>query len=146
MVEVRETLSVGEKSMRWLSLIVVLCIALPSHAVSLRESRLQDTLKQVAEQSSEGTPRTINDDIVDEGFSSDGNELINHLSVNEAYAEQLQRDPLIVRTQLQASVCADQRFRRLMDMGATLTYHFSITGSTRPVLTHSFVAEHCQSL
>lgn len=132
--------------MRWLSLVVVLCIALPSHAVSLRESRLQDTLKQVATQSSEGTPRTINADIVDEGFSSEGTELINHLSVNAAYAEQLQHDPLVVRTQLQASVCADQRFRRLMDMGATLTYHFAITGSSQPVLTHSFVAEHCQSL
>lgn len=132
--------------MRWLSLLVVLCIALPSHAVSLRESRLHDTLKQVATQSSEGTPRTINDDIVDEGFSSEGTELINHLSVNEVYAEQLQQDPLVVRTQLQASVCADQRFRRLMDMGATLTYHFAITGSSQPVLTHSFVAEHCQSL
>lgn len=132
--------------MRWLPLLVVLCIALPSHAASLRESRLQDTLERVAAQSSEGTPRTINDDIVDEGFSSEGSELINHLSVNEAYAEQLQRDPLIVRTQLQASVCADQRFRRLMDMGATLTYHFAISGSSRPVLTHSFVAEHCQAL
>ncbi|MFO7705638.1 MAG: PA3611 family quorum-sensing-regulated virulence factor [Halopseudomonas sp.] len=132
--------------MRWLSLLVVLCIALPSHAVSLRESRLHDTLKQVASQSSEGTPRTLNDDIVDEGYSSEGTELINHLSVNEAYAEQLQQDPLVVRTQLQASVCADQRFRRLMDMGATLTYHFAITGSSQPVLTHSFVADHCQSL
>ncbi|KAA0695823.1 hypothetical protein DT594_00130 [Halopseudomonas laoshanensis] len=146
MVEVRDTIIVGENSMRWLSLLVVLCIALPSHAVSLRESRLQDTLKQVAEQSSEGAPRTINDNIVDEGYSSEGTELINHLSVNQGYAEQLQRDPLVVRTQLQASVCADQRFRRLMDMGATLTYHFSVTGSSRPVLTQSFVAEHCQAL
>lgn len=132
--------------MRWMSLFVLLCIALPSQATSLRETRLQDTLRQVALQSSEGTPRTLNDDIVDEGYTSEGSELINYLSVNESYAQQLQRDPLIVRTQLQASVCADQRFRRLMDMGATLTYHFAITGSSRPVLTHSFVADHCQAL
>ncbi|MFT6429802.1 MAG: hypothetical protein ACJATR_000892 [Halopseudomonas sp.] len=33
-----------------------------------------------------------------------------------------------------------------MDMGATLTYHFVLTDSTQPVLTQSFVAEHCQSL
>ncbi|MFN3581053.1 MAG: PA3611 family quorum-sensing-regulated virulence factor [Pseudomonas sp.] len=132
--------------MRWLSLLIVLFIALPSHAVSLRETRLQETLKEVAEQSSEGTPRAINDDITDEGFSSQGTELINHLSVKEDYANQLQSDPLLVRTQLQASVCADQRFRRLMDLGATLTYHFAISGSSQPVLTHSFVSEHCQAL
>lgn len=135
--------------MRWLTLsstlILASIIALPGQAQSLREMRLQETLEDVAEQSSVGTPRALNDDIVDEGFSALDGQLINYLSVNEAYAEQLQSDPLVVRSQLQASVCSNQQFRQLMDMGATLTYHFVLTGTTRPVLTHSFVAEHCQS-
>ena len=132
--------------MRWLIMLFAITIALPSQAISLRETRLQETLKEVAEQSSEGTPRAMNDDITDEGFSANGSELINHLSVTSDYAAQLQRDPILVRSQLQASVCADQRFRRLMDMGATLTYHFVINQSDTPVLTQSFVADHCQSL
>ncbi|AQZ96534.1 PA3611 family quorum-sensing-regulated virulence factor [Halopseudomonas phragmitis] len=132
--------------MRWFTVLIALLIALPSHAISLREMRLQETLKQVAEQSSEGTPRAVNADITDEGFVANGSELVNHLSVNAEYAERLQSDPLLVRSQLQASVCADQRFRRLLDMGATLTYHFVIADSGQPVLTQSFVADHCQAL
>ncbi|GGC85976.1 PA3611 family quorum-sensing-regulated virulence factor [Halopseudomonas salina] len=135
--------------MRWLTLsttlLVATLIALPSQAQSLREMRLQETLEDIAEQSSIGTPRPLNDDIVDEGFSARDGHLINYLSVNEAYAAQLQSEPLVVRSQLQASVCSNQQFRRLMDMGATLTYHFVLTDTTQPVLTHSFVSEHCQS-
>lgn len=135
--------------MRWLtlssSLILAAIIALPAQAQSLRDMRLQETLEDVAEESSIGTPRPLNDDIVDEGFSALDGHLINYLSVNQTYAEQLQAEPLVVRSQLQASVCANQQFRRLMDMGATLTYHFVLTDTTQPVLTHSFVAEHCQS-
>ena len=58
----------------------------------------------------------------------------------------MQEDPLLIRTQLQASVCTDLRFRRLLDMGATLTYHFMIKDSDQPVVTQSFIAEHCQTL
>lgn len=135
--------------MRWLTLSSLLLtasmLALPVQAQSLRDIRLQETLEEVAEKSSVGTPRPLNDDIVDEGFSARDGQLINYLSVNEGYADQLQSEPLVVRSQLQASVCANQEFRLLMDMGATLTYHFVLTGTTRPVLTHSFVSEHCQS-
>lgn len=136
--------------MRWLTLLTTLMlasvIALPAHAESLREIRLQETLEDVARESSAGTPRRLNDDIVDEGFSAEDGQLINYLSVDQTYAAQLQADPLIVRSQLQASVCANQQFRRLMDMGATLTYHFVLTDTRGPVLTHSFVSEHCDSL
>lgn len=135
--------------MRWLTLSTVLFLAsvisLPGQAQSLREMRLQETLEDIAEQSSVGTPRPLNDDIVDEGFSALDGQLINYLSVNETYAEQLQSEPLIVRSQLQASVCNNPQFRQLMEMGATLTYHFVLTDTTRPVLTHSFVAEHCEA-
>lgn len=132
--------------MRWLPLLLAFFLAAPAQAASLRDVRLEETLKQVATQSSEGTPRAINDNITDMGFEAQGDELINRLSVEAAYAERMQQDPLLIRTQLQASVCTDQRFRRLLDMGATLTYHFMIKGSDQPVLTQSFIAEHCQTL
>ena len=132
--------------MRYLSVVVALLIALPAHAVSLRDTRLENTLRHVAEQSSADTPRKLNEFIVDEGFSVQGKELINHLSVDDLYAARMQNDPLVVRGQLQTSVCADQRFRRLLDMGATLTYHFVLTETQQPVLTQSFVADHCQSM
>lgn len=132
--------------MRWLTLLVPLMLTLPVHAVSLQESQLEETLKTVAERSSKGTPRPLNDDIVDQGYAAKGNELVNFLSVAPEYAESMQEQPLIVRTQLQDSVCSDQQYRRLLDMGATLTYHFVLTGTTQPVLTQRFVAAHCQAL
>lgn len=132
--------------MRYLIVMLTLLIALPSQAASLRETRLESALKTVAEQSSKGTPRQLNANIVDEGFTAQGQELINHLTVDTAYASRMQGDPLVVRSQLQSSVCADQRFRRLLDMGATLTYHFVLADSNQPVLTQSFVADHCQAM
>lgn len=126
-------------------LLVTSILAFPAQAQSLRDMRLQETLQEVARKSSVGTPRPLNDDIVDEGFSAKDDQLINYLSVNADYAEQLQSEPLVVRSQLQSSVCTNQQFRILMDMGATLTYHFVLTDTTRPVLTHSFVSEHCQA-
>src|SRR5690554_1316149 len=132
--------------MRYLIVLIILIIALPAQAVSLRDTRLEDTLRNVAVQSSTDTPRQLNEFIVDEGFSAKGKELINHLSVDSHYAARMQNDPLVVRSQLQSSVCADQRFRRLLDMGATLTYHFVLTDSQQPILTQSFIANHCQSM
>lgn len=132
--------------MRYLILFITLLIALPSHAISLRDTRLENTLRNVAEQSSVDTPRELNEFIVDEGFSTKGKELINHLSVAPQYATRMQSDPLVVRSQLQTSVCANQRFRRLLDMGATLTYHFVLEETQQPVLTQSFVADHCQTM
>ena len=132
--------------MRFPVLMLTLLIAMPLSAASLRETQLQQTLQEVAEQNNRDRPRQMNEHIVDEGLTASGSELINFLSVGPDYASQMQADPLVVRTQLQSSVCADQRLRRLMDMGATLSYHFVLTGSTQPVLTQSFVAEHCQQL
>lgn len=127
------------------ALLLASLLALPAQAQSLRELQLQETLEEVAQKSSVGTPRPLNEDITDEGFSAEDSQLINFLSVDPDYAEQLQSEPLIVRSQLQSSVCANQQFRLLMDMGASLTYHFVLTGTKQPVLTHSFVAEHCQA-
>lgn len=132
--------------MRYLIVVLVLLVTLPAQAVSLRDTRLEETLRNVAAQSSKDTPRKLNEFIVDEGFSAEGKELINHLSVDGQYAVRMQSDPLVVRSQLQSSVCADQRFRRLLDMGATLTYHFVLTDTHQPILTQSFVADHCLSM
>jgi hypothetical protein len=132
--------------MRWIVLLVTTLLVLPAHAASLRELQLQEMLKEVALVSSEGTPRAVNADITDEGYSVEGSELINYLSVQPNYAERMQAEPLLVRTQLQASVCADQRFRRLLDLGATLTYHFVLTNTNQPVLTQRFISSHCQAM
>lgn len=132
--------------MRYLMVLIALLIALPAQAVSLRDTRLEDTLRNVAAQSSTDTPRKLNEFIIDEGFSAKGKELINHLSVEAQYATRMQNDPLVVRSQLQTSVCADQRFRRLLDMGAILTYHFVLEDTQQPILTQSFVADHCQAM
>ncbi|UAW97610.1 hypothetical protein KEM63_12470 [Halopseudomonas nanhaiensis] len=132
--------------MRLPLLVLTMLLATSLSAASLREAQLEQTLQNVAEQNNRDRPRQMNEQITDEGLTVSGTELINFLSVAPDYAEQLQADPLVVRTQLQASVCADQRLRRLMDMGATLSYHFVLTGSTQPVLTQSFIAEHCQQL
>lgn len=132
--------------MRYLTVLIALLIALPAQAVSLRDTHLENTLRNVAVQSSTDAPRKLNEHIVDEGFSAKGKELINHLSVEAQYAARMQNDPLVVRSQLQASVCADQRFRRLLDMGATLTYHFVLEDTQQPILTQSFVADHCQAM
>ena len=132
--------------MRYLIVALALLITLPAQAVSLRDTRLAETLRDVAKQSSEDTPRKLNEFMTDEGFSAQGRELIDYISVTEEYAAHMQEAPLVVRTQLQSSVCADQRFRRLLDMGATLTYHFSLEGSQQPILTQSFIADHCQEM
>ncbi len=132
--------------MRWSLVLLALMVALPSHAVSLRDMRLQETLTSVAQTSSEGTPRAINEDITDLGFRAEGSELINRLAVEPDYAERMQEDPVLIRSQLQSSVCSNQRFRQLMDMGATLSYHFVLKDSEQPVLTQSFIANHCHSL
>ena len=132
--------------MRYLIVLLALSVALPAQAVSLRDTRLEDTLRTVAKNSSQDTPRKVNEHIVDQGFSVQGTELVNHLSVDTGYAAQMQSEPLMVRSQLQTSVCADQRFRRLLDMGATLTYHFVLAQTDQPILTQSFVADHCQAM
>ena len=101
--------------MRWLPLLLAASLAAPIQAASLRDIRLTETLQQVAAQSSENTPREINSNITDLGFSAKGDELINRLAVDPEYAQRMQEDPLLIRSQLQSSVCTDLRFRRLLD-------------------------------
>ncbi len=62
---------------------LALCFVLPTaaHAASLKDFELSKMLEKVAKESSVGTPRAINEDILDQGYTVEGNQLINHLSV-----------------------------------------------------------------
>jgi hypothetical protein len=115
-----------------------------TQAASLKDYELTRSLEKIAKQSSEGTPRAMNDDITDQGFSVEGHELINHLSVRDSHATQMRANPELVRRQLSSSVCANQGFRNLMARGAVLRYEFSEYQSNRPVATERFRDADCE--
>ncbi len=131
--------------MRRLTTLLVLCLALPAaHAASLQEKQLSDLLEQVARESSVGTPRAINEDILDEGYSVDHTELVNYLSVQPRHAAQMRDNPGQVRDQLAQSVCANQGLRELMQQGATLRFEFREYQSEKPIATERYTAADCQ--
>lgn len=70
---------------------LALCFVLPTaaHAASLKDFELSKMLEKVAKESSVGTPRAINEDILDQGYTVEGNQLINHLSVRASHAERM---------------------------------------------------------
>ncbi|MCY1561793.1 putative quorum-sensing-regulated virulence factor [compost metagenome] len=100
-------------------------------------------LEKVAKESSVGTPRAINEDILDQGYTVEGNELVNHLSVREGHAAQMRGNPDSVRTQLANSVCRNTGYRQLLASGAVLRYEFSEYKSNRPVTTERFGKADC---
>ncbi|MEK1906606.1 MAG: quorum-sensing-regulated virulence factor family protein [Pseudomonas sp.] len=124
--------------------LFALSLVLPAvHAASLNDFELTRMLNQVAKESSVGTPRAINEDILDQGYTVDGNELINHLSVRERHAAQMRGNPDAVRSQLAASVCSNTGYRQLLARGAVLRYEFSEYKSNRPVTTERFSKVDC---
>ncbi|WP_033985265.1 PA3611 family quorum-sensing-regulated virulence factor, partial [Pseudomonas aeruginosa] len=74
---------------------LALCFVLPTaaHAASLKDFELSKMLEKVAKESSVGTPRAINEDILDQGYTVEGNQLINHLSVRASHAERMRSNP-----------------------------------------------------
>lgn len=114
------------------------------HAASLKGHELTQTLEKVARESSVGTPRAINEDILDQGYTVEGNELINHLSVRPGHASQMRGNPDTVRAQLANSVCSNPGFRKLLVSGAVLRYEFSEIQSNRPVTTERFDKADCR--
>jgi hypothetical protein len=130
-----------------LSLILptlALALVLPSaHAASLKDHELTQLLEQVARESSVGTPRAINADILDQGYTVQGKELVNHLSVRSEHAAQMRGNPDVVRAQLANSVCRNSGFRQLLARGAALRYEFSEYKSNRPVTTERFSKADC---
>lgn len=132
--------------LRFIIPTLALALALPisSQAASLKDFELNKTLQKVAEESSKGTPRAINEDILDQGYTVDGIVLINHLSVRPQLAAQMRSDPQAAVPQLGRSVCSNEGYRKLMAKGAILRYDFSEYQTNRPVLSQSFQAENCQ--
>ncbi|MGH8436524.1 MAG: quorum-sensing-regulated virulence factor family protein [Pseudomonas sp.] len=123
---------------------LALCCVLPTaQAASLKDYELAKMLDQVAKESSVGTPRAINEDILDQGYTVDGNELINHLSVREGHAAQMRGNPDAVRTQLANSVCHNTGYRQLLARGAVLRYQFSEYKTNRPITTERFSKADC---
>ena len=130
--------------MHRLTTLVTLCLALPfAHAASAQDSTLGPLLEKVARESSVGTPRAINSDLLDEGYSVDGNELVNHLSVQPRHAAQMRDNLKQVRTQLAASVCNNDGLRQLMSQGAVLRFEFSEYQSKKPITTERYRASDC---
>lgn len=112
-------------------------------SVSLKENNLQQLLNNVARQSSVGTPRAINSDLLDNGYTVQGTELINHISVRPVHAEEMRKNPETVRTQLSASVCNNGGFRQLLEQGATLRYEFTEYENNKPVANEIFTHKDC---
>lgn len=130
--------------MQRLATVFTLLLLLPTgHAASLKEQELSQLLEQVARESSVGTPRAINADILDQGYTVEGAELINHLSVRADHAEQMRANPGTVRTQLASSVCSNPGYRQLLLQGAVLRYQFSEFKSNRPIASERFSAADC---
>lgn len=125
--------------------LLTLCLALPFSqlAAAQEQQTLTQLLEQVAQQSSVGTPRAINEDLLDEGYSVDGNELVNHLSVQPRHAAQMRDNPQDVRSQLAASVCSNDGLRQLMAQGAVLRFEFMEYQSKKPITTERYRASDC---
>lgn len=124
------------------ALVLLSCLQ-PVQAASLADYQLSQLLEKVARESSLGTPRAINDNILDQGYTVDGQTLINHLSVREAHAAQMRSNPGQVRQQLSASVCRNEGYRKLLEQGAELRYQFTEYRSNRPILTETFRKPDC---
>ncbi|MBM7059811.1 quorum-sensing-regulated virulence factor family protein [Pseudomonas sp. UL073] len=130
--------------LRFIAPTLALCLAIPgAHAASLQDYELSKMLDKVAKESSVGTPRAINEDILDQGYTVEGNELINHLSVLPAHAQQMRANPDTVRAQLAGSVCRNNGYRQLLARGAVLRYEFSEYKTNRPVTTERFKKGDC---
>lgn len=125
------------------SLSLLLVLPLAANAASKQEYELSKMLQKVATESSVGTPRAINEDILDQGYTVEGKQLINHLSVLPSHAEKMKADPNRVRSQLGDSVCKNTGYRQLMAKGAVLTYRFTEYKTNRPVSEQAFDAKSC---
>ena len=122
---------------------MLLASSFTAQAASLKELEFSKMLKNVAAQSSVGTPRAINEDILDQGYTAEGNVLINHLSVQSSHAEQMRNDPKAVYFQLGRTVCTNPGFRKLMAQGAIMRYEFTEVKTNRPVLAEEFKEADC---
>lgn len=128
---------------RLIALFLALSLPVLAQAASLNSFELSKTLERVARESSVGTPRAINEDILDQGYSVEGNELVNHLSVRPDHAAQMRGNPDSVRAQLANSVCRNSGYRQLLARGAVLRYEFSEYKTNRPIVSERFSNSDC---
>ena len=128
---------------RLFALLALCCVLPATQAASLKDFELTQMLEKVAKDSSVGTPRAINEDILDQGYTVEGNELINYLSVREGHAMQMRANPQSMRTQLTASVCGNTGYRQLLARGAILRYQFTVYKTNLPVATERFTKSDC---
>jgi hypothetical protein len=126
------------------TLALLLVAPFCAQAASKQDYELSKMLEKVAAESSVGTPRAINEDILDQGYTVEGKELIDHLSVLPEHAKQMRANPDAVRNQLGSSVCNNDGFRQLMSKGALLKYEFTEYKTNRAVATHVFRATDCK--
>ncbi|MDY7559381.1 quorum-sensing-regulated virulence factor family protein [Pseudomonas sp. 10B1] len=126
------------------TLTLLLIVPFGAQAASKQDYELSKMLEKVAAQSSVGTPRAINENILDQGYTVEGRELIDHLSVLESHAVEMRANPDVVRNQLGSSVCNNEGFRQLMAKGALLKYEFTEYKTNRAVATHVFKAADCK--
>ena len=126
------------------TLSLLLALPLAAQAASKQEYELKQTLEKVAKESSVGTPRAINEDILDQGYTVEkGKALVNHLSVRESHAERMRANPQQVRSQLGDSVCRNTGYRQLMSKGAVLVYRFTVYKTNQPIMDQAFDAASC---
>jgi len=125
------------------SLTLLLALPFTAQAASLKDTELNKMLQQVATQSSVGTPRAINEDILDQGFTVEGKELIDHLSVRPELAERMRADKNTLRYQLGVSVCQNPGFRQLLAKGAVMRYDFSEYKTNKFIGTQRYSAADC---
>jgi hypothetical protein len=125
------------------TLTLLLVAPLCANAASKQDYELSQMLDKVARESSVGTPRAINEDILDEGYTVEGRMLINHLSVQSGQAAEMRENPDAVRGQLGGSVCHNTGYRQLMDKGAILRYQFTEYKTNRVITTQEIKASDC---
>ena len=125
------------------ALSLVLALPLAAQAASKQEYDLNNMLQKVAKESSVGTPRAINEDILDQGYTVEGKALVNHLSVRQEHAARMQANPDQVRSQLGDSVCRNSGFRNLMSKGAVMVYRFTVYKTNQPIMDQAFDNASC---
>lgn len=125
--------------------IVAVCLTLPfvAQAASLKDYNLQQTLQAVAKKSSVGTPRKINADLTDKGYTVEDNTLTNHIEVSKKQATEMRQYPKTTRKQLTESVCKNTGYRDLLKRGAILSYKFTEQGNKQLIAEELFFASDC---
>lgn len=122
---------------------ILLASSFTAQAASLSEQNLNRELRNVAAQSSVGTPRAINEDILDQGYTVEGTTLVNHLSVQKSHADKMRADPKAVYFQLGASVCNNPSYRKLMAKGAIMRYDFTEVKTNKAIGSASYQESDC---